>query len=261
MGDLSVFGAIGGNGERRICTAHKKTGERCKATAMNGTNVCGAHGGRSPQVKRKARQRLEEAADRLARELLRMAEDTNLAPAVKLAALRDALDRAGLTAKQAHEVEVSLKPWEQVLAGIDDVETTTRAEARRRRGEFDPDDPGDVQPWTYENTSAETWRGTVVDAEIVEEPPACSGCGRVFPAELPAGLDAYPELCRDCRDCRETGDATTPAQQRAQPARQLISMEQAVAETAGARFAAARHANHPRRNFRPKRDTRGEFNG
>jgi hypothetical protein len=94
------------------------------------------HGGAAPQVKRKARLRIEEAADRMAAELLKMATNDNVADSVKLAAIRDALDRAGLAAKNAVEVEVGPpKPWEQIL---DTIEAGSRAEYRRSRGV--PDD-------------------------------------------------------------------------------------------------------------------------
>jgi hypothetical protein len=93
-------------------------------------------------VKRKARQRIEEAADRMARELLKMAIDDNVADSVKLAAIRDALDRAGLGAKTAVEVEVGPpKPYQVILETI---EAGSRAEYRRSIGR--PDDPRAERP-------------------------------------------------------------------------------------------------------------------
>jgi len=117
--------------ERR-CTAHRKNGDQCKNAARHGTNVCDFHGAKAPQVKRKARQRIEEAADRMACELLKMATDDNVADSVKLAAIRDALDRAGLAAKAAVEVEVGPpKPYEAIFERI---EAGSRAEYRQSRG-------------------------------------------------------------------------------------------------------------------------------
>jgi hypothetical protein len=102
----------------RQCTAHKRNGDRCKNAAIRGGNVCGYHGGNAPAVKAKARLRLEMASDRLARELLNMTTDPNVADPVKLAAIKDALDRSGIQAKTAVSVEVSTKPYELVFDRI-----------------------------------------------------------------------------------------------------------------------------------------------
>ena len=102
----------------RQCTAHKRNGDRCKNAAIRGGTVCGYHGGNAPAVKAKARLRLEMASDRLARQLLRMTTDPNVADPVKLAAIKDALDRSGIQAKTAVSVEVTTKPYELVFDRI-----------------------------------------------------------------------------------------------------------------------------------------------
>ena len=93
----------------RQCTAHKRNGDRCKNAAIRGGTVCGYHGGNAPAVKAKARLRLEMASDRLARQLLNMTTDPNVADPVKLAAIKDALDSSGLAAKTAVSVEVGVE--------------------------------------------------------------------------------------------------------------------------------------------------------
>ena len=116
----------------RKCTARKTNGIPCERWAIAGGTVCPMHGGRSPHVKRKARQRLEEASDRMARELLGMATNPNTSEPVRLNAIRDALSRAGISERTAVEVEVGLaKPYEQILSAI---EGGSRAEYRRNRG-------------------------------------------------------------------------------------------------------------------------------
>jgi len=68
----------------------------------------------------------------MAKELLGLATGAE-SEAVKLNAIRDALDRAGLGAKS--EVSVELKPYEQLFADLTGVANISRAEhhAHRRR--------------------------------------------------------------------------------------------------------------------------------
>lgn len=104
--------------ERR-CKAHSsRTGEQCKNAAIKGGKVCRYHGGNAPHVIANARARLQNAADLMARELLGIAL-TGDTDTVKLAAIRDALDRAGL--RPPSEVVLSQaepKPYETIFDSI-----------------------------------------------------------------------------------------------------------------------------------------------
>jgi hypothetical protein len=170
------------------CTAHRKNGDRCKRAAIAGGRVCTHHGGIAPAVKAKARQRIEDAADRMARELLKMAVDENVSDAVKLAAIRDALDRAGLSARTAVSVVIAPKPWEQIF---DDITGGSRAESRRRRGI--PDDELDRWDTTaLETASPYPDEIEIVDAELVEpepdgtdSPPSSNAEQLTVPAAVP----------------------------------------------------------------------------
>lgn len=97
----------------RQCAGHKKNGERCKNAAILGGTVCKFHGGAAKHVRNAARVRLANAADRMARELLNMATADNVSDSVKLAAIRDALDRGGISVKA--EIEVTAKPYESIF--------------------------------------------------------------------------------------------------------------------------------------------------
>lgn len=76
----------------------------------------------------------DDAADRMARQLLKIAESAD-SESVRLAAVRDALDRAGLKAPTQVDLEVGPKPFEQIFAGMANM---TRAESRAARGIPDP---------------------------------------------------------------------------------------------------------------------------
>lgn len=120
------------------CSARsRRTGDPCNNPPMHGTTVCRMHGGSAPQVKAAARVRIERAADRMAEKLLNIALDDGTPAPVALAAVKDALDRAGVSAKTAVEVTVGpAAPWESVLENL---VGGSRSESRAARGVEDPD--------------------------------------------------------------------------------------------------------------------------
>lgn len=148
-----------GNAATR-CVAYKKNGERCRRQARKGTTVCDWHGARAPQVKAKARVRLEEAADRMAKQLLGIAESAE-SETVKLAAVKHVLAVAGISEKHALELSAAqpLQPWEEMIA--DGMSFMTRAESRAARGL--PDDPPALEPVSQRDAE-------VIEAEIVPDP-------------------------------------------------------------------------------------------
>lgn len=141
-------------GKPNRCVGHCKNGERCKRAAIAGGTVCRVHGGAAPAVQAAARVRLAMAADRMAASLLKIAVSDDAPDNVKLAAIKDALDRAGLSAKTAVEVSVDSKPFEQLLSGIAGVSGGSRAASRIARGVEDGTDPAEPDDW--------------LEAEIVE---------------------------------------------------------------------------------------------
>lgn len=164
----------------RICSAHRTNGKPCRKTALRGTQppLCVSHGAGAPAVRRKARVRLEMAADRMAKELLGIATDSDTPPAVKLAAIRDSLDRAGLSAKTAVEVEVGpTKAFESILASM--VGGGSRAESRARRGVGNEDGQPD---WLREELE-------IVEAEVIDDDEQDSPA----PAPQPPRIEPRPE--------------------------------------------------------------------
>ncbi|WP_336671484.1 hypothetical protein [Tsukamurella sp. USMM236] len=174
-GDSADLAWADGREPKRRCTARRTNGQPCRKAASAGMQVCRNHGGSAPQVKAKARVRLEMAADRMAKELLGIATNDKVPAYVKLEGIKTALDRAGIGAKQAVEVEVGpAKAWEQVFAGI---AGGTREDSRAMRGgEPDEADPFAAHRAMMEEDEARRPRG-YIDAEVVEpaepsDPPA-----------------------------------------------------------------------------------------
>jgi hypothetical protein len=116
---------LAANPERR-CVGTNELGERCRKFAIPGGRVCRNHGGATRHVKEKARIRVEMASDRLVGKLIEIAHDDTRPASVQLEAIKDALNRAGLT--KPAQVEVGpIKQYEEVF---DDIMTGSRAEYR-----------------------------------------------------------------------------------------------------------------------------------
>lgn len=119
------------------CSAHSsRTGDRCRAYAIIGGSVCVTHGGAAPQVREAARKRFLELADDAVHGIEKLAGIGGHGlpaknEAVRLRALQDVLDRAGLKVTDRLEISQSeisnedldtliAKALEERLGGGDD---------------------------------------------------------------------------------------------------------------------------------------------
>jgi len=104
------------NAERR-CVATNAEGARCRKYAIPGGTVCRTHGGATRHVVSQARIRNEMASVKLMSKLHEIAFDDNRPASVQLDAIKDALNRSGLT--KPTQVEVGpMTPQEQIFADI-----------------------------------------------------------------------------------------------------------------------------------------------
>ncbi len=106
-----------GTHERR-CTAHRSNGTPCKKFAIRGGRVCSIHGGQAPQVKRTAQERLAELVEPAIVELRRIMEQGD-SDAVKLAAVKDILDRGVGKPQQHVDVTSQGEPLFKAYVGVD----------------------------------------------------------------------------------------------------------------------------------------------
>ncbi|RFZ35141.1 hypothetical protein DAVIS_04691 [Mycobacterium marinum] len=217
----------------RQCVGHKKNGERCKNAAILGGTVCKFHGGASKHVRNAARVRLANAADRLARELLKMATDDNVSDAVKLNAIRDALDRGGVGVKA--EIELTAKPYETLVDQIETMQGGSRAESRRARGI--PDDTPALADQPHELPAG---NDEPIEAQIVDD------------------LDDV-----DVGDLYGAGQPITPGDDErgspfdtAPPNDALMTMEEGMSEIARLRGEAAQRARQEQRALPPGNSAR-----
>lgn len=185
------------------CTAHYKSGERCRSESLAGTSVCRKHGGAAPQVVAKAAVRIQMTADAAADYMRGVLNDPNVADRDKINAAKDILDRAGLGAAQKHLVGVAqLDPVEQLFQ---DILSTPGMLADPNAGQpkalperdlaqeaVDAREEGGVWDLTWESED-------VVDAEIVDaEPRPALGPAQVEAATRPAEpTGSMPRHIRD----------------------------------------------------------------
>lgn len=94
------------------CAAQRKHGAGpCKRTAIPGGRVCAMHGGNAPQVRRKAQQRIDEAAGNLVQSLIDIALDQQtrdgrpVEPKDIIAAAKQLLDRSNEVRQPGVEVK------------------------------------------------------------------------------------------------------------------------------------------------------------
>jgi len=88
---------------RQRCTARISNGSRqCERWAINGSNVCATHGGRAPQVKRSAKERLAELIEPALEGLHRALKSGEIPSIVKAAQV--VLDRTGFHPTKALEM-------------------------------------------------------------------------------------------------------------------------------------------------------------
>jgi hypothetical protein len=187
--------------QARRCVGHKRNGDRCLKAAIKGATVCRTHGGATKHVQRAARVRLENAQDLMAQQLLGVAL-TAASEAVKLAAIKDVLDRGGL--KAPSEVVLSqgeTKPYEELF---EDISTLSREESRERRGyeDFPAAQPLENPSYATAEHDPEAAPATVAEAYSPSAPPRQSG-----PREFDGDAHAQPRGERRSAPVRHiTGD-------------------------------------------------------
>lgn len=215
------------------CTARRRNGQPCKSMAARGANVCRVHGGSAPQVKRAAQRRLQQAADVLTERLLGFALDGDVPDAIALAAVRDALDRAGL--KPGVEIEVTAKPYEEILDNLGALEGGSRAEWRREHG------IADNTPTALVASLSVPGADEPIDAELVDDDELSDDglCATHSDCER---LDGIPEP--DGSVDSSDGESGPNPFGASPPGTELVPFDQAVSQAADVRRRAAHGDGH-----------------
>jgi hypothetical protein len=179
----------------RQCNATNAKGERCRKYAIPGGFTCRTHGGSTRHQINKARIRLEMTAVPLVRKLTEIAFDENKPAAVQLDAIKDALNRIGMT--KPAQVEVGpIKPFEEVF---DDIASGSRADYRAGlggEGTGELDDlyaTGQMLPRDYSGPEDVDYQGE----SATQSHPAPDGRGAHGDSAPLSGPSAHRERVRD----------------------------------------------------------------
>jgi hypothetical protein len=150
------------------CTAHYKTGDRCRREAIAGGNVCKQHGGLIPAVQQKAAARIGMSLDDAVKRLRAMLDDDSVENREKIKILHDLLDRGGLGA--VSKVAVGIGQIDPVERLFQDILSTPGmlAEPRTEVQQIE------AKP-TYDDGDSSPLLRTVVQGEVVEEPRKLTG--------------------------------------------------------------------------------------
>jgi hypothetical protein len=145
----------------RRCQAQRANGAGpCRRFAIKGGIVCRVHGGSAVQVQNAAQTRLKLAADRMARNLLGLAEEAK-SEHVQYLATTAALDRAGVVEPKQVNVDLNA-PWAEVFQAVSGIAQISQAESRAARGL-------PAEPPTAALSAPEP--GDYLDAEVVPDAP------------------------------------------------------------------------------------------
>ena len=121
---VGIMGVPGSKNDARRCTATaNRTGERCRAPAIKGGNVCRQHGGSLPGVRKAANDRLMAMVEPAMLQLRRIIDKPDTSDADKLRGIQLVLDRTGF--KPGVMIEVGLSRFDELLAGAVGIDLTT----------------------------------------------------------------------------------------------------------------------------------------
>ena len=207
-----ISGVPGSLNDSRRCTAKAhRTGERCKAPAIKGGTVCRVHGGATPAVKEKARERLLALLDPALAALNKVLTDPKADDSTKVRAALGILDRTGHGPGAKLEIG-GPSAFEQVAMEALDVDRSLGG-GGEPRAQIEPGHTWEDEDTFQRNAQREAWRG--LDAE--DEAPYTTRLdpydGNTVPGEVLSD-SLLPDPGKRPDGPSEMTAATTPARRR-----------------------------------------------